>query len=144
MSEASQPAGEQATTSEVGVALSSFGFKFGLPQDAEWMVDVRMVRNPFWVPELRPHTGLDAAVRDYVLDDPVAVELVDRIHALLLWSARRYEDRGRDGLNLAMGCTGGRHRSVALVEALASRLRDDGLAVSIHHRDVDQPDPRYQ
>ena len=144
MTGAARSADEPAATTEVSVALSSFGYKFGLPTDAEWMVDVRMVRNPFWVPELRPHTGLDAAVRDYVMADPVAVELVDRIHALLLWSASRYEDRGRDSLNVAMGCTGGRHRSVALVEALASRLRDDGLAVTIHHRDVDQPDPRYQ
>jgi UPF0042 nucleotide-binding protein len=128
----------------VGVVLTSFGFKFGIPPDAEWMVDARMVRNPFWVAELRPQTGLEAPVRDYVLADPAARELIDRIHELLLWSSRRYAERGRESLSVAVGCTGGRHRSVALVEALGRNLRDDGVAVTIHHRDVDQPDPRYE
>ena len=126
------------------VLLTSFGFKFGVPPGAEWMVDARMIRNPFWVAELRPQTGLEAPVRDYVLADPAARELIDRVHGLLLWSAQRYAERGRESLSVAVGCTGGRHRSVALVEALAGHLRDDGLAVTIHHRDVDQPDPRYE
>jgi UPF0042 nucleotide-binding protein len=127
----------------MSVALSSFGYKFGLPEEAELVTDARMVRNPFWVAELRPHTGLDSDVRDYVLDDPVAVELMDRVGALVTWSALRSAGRGRDVLHVAVGCTGGRHRSVAIVEALAARLREDGLAVSVAHRDVDQPDPRY-
>ena len=125
----------------VAVTVTSFGFKFGLPPDAGWIVDARMVRNPFWVAELRSYTGLDAPVRDYVLEDPVAGELIDRMHALLLWSSQRYAERGRDVLSLAVGCTGGRHRSVAIVEALAERLRADGLTVTVTHRDVDVPDP---
>jgi UPF0042 nucleotide-binding protein len=128
----------------MSVALSSFGYKFGLPEEAELVTDARMVRNPFWVPELRPHTGLDPDVRAYVLDDPVASELIDRVRDLVSWSAERSAGRGRDVLNVAIGCTGGRHRSVAIVEALASRLREDGLAVTVAHRDVDQPDPRYE
>ena len=135
---------ETSSSAGVGVALMSFGFKFGLPPDAEWTVDSRIIRNPFWVAELRPHTGLEESVRDYVLADPTARELIDRVHALLLWSSQRYAERGREALNAAVGCTGGRHRSVAVVEALAGHLRDDGLAVTIHHRDIDQPDPRYK
>jgi UPF0042 nucleotide-binding protein len=135
---------ESVPAEGVRVALTSFGFKFGLPEDAEWVADARMIRNPFWVLDLRPLTGLDAPVRDYVLADPVAGELIDRLQALLLWSSQRYGDRDRESLNVAVGCTGGRHRSVALIEALGVRLRDDGLVVTIRHRDVDQPDPRYE
>jgi len=80
--------------------------------------------------------------RDYVLEDAVAHELIDRAHALVLWTARRYAERSRDHLTFAVGCTGGRHRSVAIVEALAGRLRGDGLSVAVTHRDVDVPDPR--
>ena len=133
---------EEASTPEVAVTVMSFGFKFGLPADAGWVVDARMVRNPFWVPELRSFTGLDDAVRDYVLEDEVARELIERTHALISWSAQRNAERGKDALSLAVGCTGGRHRSVVIVEALAERLRGDGLTVSVTHRDVDVHDPR--
>jgi UPF0042 nucleotide-binding protein len=127
----------------MSIALSSFGFKFGLPPESEVMVDARMVRNPFWVPELRPHTGLDPTVRDYVLEDPVAGELIDRVSELATWSAERSAGHGRDVLHVAVGCTGGRHRSVAIVEAVAAKLRAGGLVVTVSHRDVEQPDPRY-
>jgi RNase adapter protein RapZ len=133
---------EEGSPAAVNVTLTSFGFKFGVPPDAEWVVDARVVRNPFWVAELRPFTGLDESVRDYVLEDPVAGELVDRIHDLLLWSSRRYAERGRELLSVAVGCTGGRHRSVAIVEALAARLRDKRVTLTVVHRDVDIPDPR--
>ncbi len=106
------------------------------------MADARMVRNPFWVPELRPHTGLEEPVREYVLGDAVAQELIDRLRGLLRWSAERFAGRGREVMNVAVGCTGGRHRSVAIAEALAARLRDDGLDVTVSHRDVEKPDPR--
>ena len=133
---------ERESSDAVAVTLTSFGYKFGLPPDAGWVVDARMVRNPFWVAELRSYTGLDAAVRDYVLEDALAGELIDRTHAMVTWSSGRYAERGRDLLNVAVGCTGGRHRSVAIVEALAERLRGDGLTVTVIHRDVDVPDPR--
>ena len=126
----------------VAMTLTSFGFKFGVPDDAGWVMDARMLRNPFWVAELRSYTGLDVAVRDYVLEDEAAGELIDRTLALIAWSLERYAERGRDALNIAVGCTGGRHRSVAIVEALAERLRGDGRAVTVTHRDVDVPDPR--
>lgn len=142
MSETEALATEDASPAVVNLVLTSFGFKFGVPRDAAWVVDARVVRNPFWVAELRPFTGLDAPVREYVLEDPVAGELVDRIHELLQWSLQRYGERGREMLNVAVGCTGGRHRSVAIVEALAARLRDNGMTPTIVHRDVDIPDPR--
>jgi UPF0042 nucleotide-binding protein len=126
------------------IVMLSFGYKFGVPPTAEWMVDVRMVRNPFWVAELRPQTGLDPAVSAYVLEDPIARELIDRTHGLVLWSSQRYAERGRQTLSVAIGCTGGRHRSVAIVEALAARLREDGLIVAAGHRDVNTPDPRFE
>jgi RNase adapter protein RapZ len=143
VTEAASTASETGASGAVTVTLTSFGFKFGLPPDAEWVVDARVVRNPFWVPELRPLTGLDASVRDYVLEDPVARELIDRMHELVMWSSQRYAERGRELLSVAVGCTGGRHRSVAIVEALVARLRDDGVIPAIVHRDVDTPDPRY-
>jgi UPF0042 nucleotide-binding protein len=133
---------ETAPTGEVAVALTSFGYKFGVPSDVGWILDARMLRNPFWVPELRSFTGLDQPVRDYVLEDVAAHELIDRARDLLLWSSRRYGERGRDLLSFAVGCTGGRHRSVAVVEVLAERLRADGLPVTVTHRDVEIPDPR--
>jgi len=143
VTEAASTASEAESSRAVAVTLTSFGFKYGLPPDAEWVVDARVVRNPFWVPELRPFTGLDASVRDYVLEDPVAGELLDRVLAIMTWSSQRYAERGRELLSVAVGCTGGRHRSVAIVEALAARLREDRLIPSVVHRDVDTPDPRY-
>lgn len=142
MSQTAWMATEEGSPGTVNVTLTSFGFKFGLPPDAEWVVDARVVRNPFWVAELRPFTGLDASVRDYVLEDPIAGELIDRMHELVMWSSRRYAERGRQVLSVAVGCTGGRHRSVAIVEALAARLRDDRVMATVVHRDVDIPDPR--
>lgn len=127
---------------DLATSMMSFGFKFGLPAEAGWVVDARMVRNPFWVPELRSFTGLDEAVRDYVLEDEVARELIDRTHALIAWSAQQSAERGKHAVSLAVGCTGGRHRSVVIVEALAGRLRADGLTVTVTHRDVDVHDPR--
>ncbi|TMB92758.1 MAG: hypothetical protein E6J45_01770 [Chloroflexi bacterium] len=126
----------------LALTVSSFGYKFGAMPDADWVVDSRMLRNPFWEPELRPLTGLDERVRAYVLDQPEALRLVEWLSDVLRWAAPLYVERGRSALHLAIGCTGGRHRSVVLSEALAARLSDDGLTVSIRHRDVDKPDPR--
>lgn len=122
--------------------VSSFGHKFGASTGADWVFDARLVRNPFWVDELRPLTGLDAGVREYVLADPAAEELLGQAAGLLLWAAARSSNRGRRFLHVAVGCTGGRHRSVVLAEELAARLRGSGIEVMVRHRDVDKPDPR--
>lgn len=98
----------------------AFGYKDGVPADATWLVDVRFLDNPYWVPDLRPLTGFDEAVRRYVLDQPAAGELLDRLEGDVRWSAPLYQ---RDRLTLAVGCTGGRHRSVVVAAELARRLR---------------------
>ena len=123
-------------------AVSSFGFKYGPPVEADWVVDARFLRNPFWEPELRPLTGLDAAVHDFVWEQPAAREFVDRLSALVAWTLARAAEAGRTRLHLGVGCTGGRHRSVVLASELAERLREEGLAVVLRHRDVGRPDPR--
>jgi UPF0042 nucleotide-binding protein len=125
-----------------GVTVSSFGNKFGPHLEADWVVDVRMVRNPFWVDDLRPLTGLDERVREYVMRDPAAPELVTSVCRLLAWASPHYLERGRSFVHIAVGCTGGRHRSVVLSEAIAERLRAEGITVSVRHRDVHRPDPR--
>jgi UPF0042 nucleotide-binding protein len=124
------------------VAVSSFGYKFGPQVEADWVVDVRFLRNPFWDPELRPRTGLDVEVRDYVLADPHTDELCDRLSELLSWASTHYAAKGRRHLAVAVGCTGGRHRSVVVAEELARRLRAENLEVTVRHRDVGKPDPR--
>jgi UPF0042 nucleotide-binding protein len=124
------------------VVVSSFGYKFGSQVEADWVVDVRFLRNPFWDPELRPQTGLDAVVRDYVLADPHTEELCDRLSELLSWASTHYAAKGRRHLHVAVGCTGGRHRSVVVAEELARRLRAENLEVTVRHRDVGKPDPR--
>jgi UPF0042 nucleotide-binding protein len=126
----------------LALTVSSFGYKFGSLPDADWVVDSRMLRNPFWEPELRPLTGFDERVRAYVMEQDEAVHLVDWLADVLRWSAPLYMERGRDTLHLAIGCTGGRHRSVVLAEALAARLNDNGISAAVRHRDVDKPDPR--
>jgi RNase adapter protein RapZ len=119
--------------------VSSFGFKHGPLLESDWVVDARFLRNPFWEPELRPLTGLDEAVRAYVLDQPAARELVERLTDLLGWAAERTAAHGRSRLHVAIACTGGRHRSVVLACALGERLGATGLSVVVRHRDVDRP-----
>jgi UPF0042 nucleotide-binding protein len=124
------------------VTLSSFGFKYGPQLEADWVVDARMLRNPFWEPDLRPLTGLDAAVRAHVLDHPPGAEFVDRLEQLLRWTMAAMAERQRTRLHVAVGCTGGRHRSVVVASELAGRLRGEAVTVALRHRDVERPDPR--
>jgi RNase adapter protein RapZ len=114
----------------------SFGYKYGLPMDADLVVDVRFLPNPHWIPELRPHTGMDADVRDYVLGQAGAKVFLDRYHELLRLVGAGYVREGKRYLTLAVGCTGGKHRSVAMAEELTRRLVDDGVQTKVVHRDV--------
>ncbi len=118
------------------VDVVSFGFKRGMPRVADLLFDVRFLPNPHWVPELRPHTGLDDDVRDYVFGQDDAVEFVDRAWDMLQFLVPRYEQEGKAYLTIAVGCTGGRHRSVAIAEELASRLGDVDIDVLVRHRDI--------
>ena len=108
--------------------MLSFGFKYGLPLDADLVVDMRFLPNPHWIPELRDHTGLDQEVRDYVLAQEGAGEFLDRYVELLELIGAGYRREGKRYLTLAVGCTGGKHRSVAMAEELARRLAAEGIA----------------
>jgi len=114
----------------------SFGYKYGLPMDADLVVDVRFLPNPHWIPELRPFTGQDPDVRDYVLGQAGAKEFLDRYHELLRMLGAGYLREGKRYLTLAVGCTGGKHRSVTMAEELARRLADDGVQTKVGHRDL--------
>ena len=114
--------------------IISFGYKYGLPVDADLVADCRFLPNPHWVPELRPLSGLDAAVRDYVLSQPAATAFIDAYLAVLDVSLPGFEREGKRYVTLAIGCTGGKHRSVAIAEQLAARLA--GRDVTVSHRDL--------
>jgi len=116
--------------------VMSFGYKYGIPVDADLVVDVRFLPNPHWVPELRPLTGLDAEVSDYVVAQPAAREFLDRYSDLLHFIADGYLREGKRYVTVAVGCTGGKHRSVAMAEHLAARLVKDGVETMVVHRDL--------
>jgi RNase adapter protein RapZ len=128
--------GSDASTS-TRVTVLSFGYKYGIPMDADLVMDLRFLPNPFWIPELKDLTGKDTDVRNYVLSQEGAEEFLDRYHELLRLIGAGYRREGKRYLTLAIGCTGGKHRSVAISEELARRLSDeDGMAVKVVHRDL--------
>ena len=127
---------DSSTDSHLQVAVESFGFKHGLPLDADIVMDVRFLPNPYWDDTLRPLTGHDPQVRDYVLETAAGSSFVDEFGALLANLLPQYEGDGRSYLTVAVGCTGGRHRSVAVAEEIAARLRSQGVAVNATHRDL--------
>jgi UPF0042 nucleotide-binding protein len=126
------------SSSEGGMDTSvvSFGFKHGLPLDADLVFDCRFLPNPHWVPELRPLTGLDEPVRDYVLSAPDAKALLARLADLLELVLPAYQREGKSYLSIAVGCTGGQHRSVVLAEEIGSLIRHLGFNPTVHHRDL--------
>ena len=123
-------------TPPLTATVLSFGFKYGLPLDADLVVDARFLPNPHWIPELRPHTGQDAEVRDYVLGQDAAAEFLDRYTDVLRLLVPGYRREGKRYLTLAVGCTGGKHRSVAIAEEFARRLGAEGIAAVARHRDL--------
>ena len=127
---------QQGSTGRMTISLLSFGFKFGLPFDADLLFDVRFLRNPNFVRELKPLTGEDQAVRTYVLEDEEAKELLQHLEALLGFLLPRFERERRSYLTLAFGCTGGRHRSVAIAWQVKERLARLGYEVTLRHRDA--------
>ncbi|MCI9187385.1 MAG: RNase adapter RapZ [Oscillospiraceae bacterium] len=118
------------------VQVSSFGFKYGLPMEADLVFDVRFLPNPFYVPELRPLTGLDSGVRDYVFSGGQGEDFLHRLEEFVTYLLPRYVDEGKTSLVISVGCTGGHHRSVAIAHALAQRLREKSWQVSEQHRDM--------
>jgi len=122
----------------VSVHIFSFGFKYGIPIDADFVADVRFLPNPFWVPELRSLTGKDKPVSDYVLSSEGAEEFLDAYEKAIAIAIEGYAQEDKHYVTIAFGCTGGQHRSVAMSEALAKRLRARGLTVSVSARELDK------
>lgn len=120
------------------LAVTSFGFKKGAPRDLDLMFDVRFLSNPHWIRELRPLTGRDPAVREHVLSSGDAEGFLDRLHDLLAFLVPRYREEGKSYVSIGIGCTGGRHRSVAIAEELAGWLTGQGHHATVRHRDVDE------
>lgn len=120
------------------VAVTSFGYKHGIPRETDLLFDVRFLPNPHWVPELRPYRGTDAPVADYVLNHRDAAAFLDQIDALLGFLIPRFQAEGKSYLSIGIGCTGGHHRSVAIAEAIGRRLREEGIDAVVRHRDVER------
>jgi len=120
----------------LSVTVISFGFKYGIPVDADFVADMRFLPNPHWIPELRPHNGTDADVAEYVYAQPGASEFLDGYVAVLAGVAPGYLREGKRFMRIAIGCTGGKHRSVAMSEEIARRLRDLGHDAATSHRDL--------
>jgi UPF0042 nucleotide-binding protein len=119
-------------------SILSFGFKHGVPLDVDLLFDCRFLPNPYWDEDLRSHSGLEAPVREFVLGWPETAEFLDKLDDLLVMLIPAYVKEGKSYLTVAMGCTGGRHRSVALAEEVARRLATHGMAATVFHRDVDR------
>ena len=120
------------------VSVVSFGFKYGAPRDADLLFDVRFLPNPHWVPELRPHPGTSPDVRDYVQGNELYGAYMDRLRALLEVSLPAYVAEGKSYLTIAIGCTGGHHRSVVVAEELAGWIRGRGMPAVLVHRDLER------
>jgi UPF0042 nucleotide-binding protein len=126
------------TTRRMTLFLTSFGYKFGIPHDTDIILDVRFLPNPYFVNELRPRSGLEREVEDFVLGARETRVFLDRLYALLEFTLPLYEREGKSSLTLALGCTGGRHRSVVLIEELQKRFGGGPFRIHVKHRDIDK------
>ncbi|MBR4743058.1 MAG: RNase adapter RapZ [Oscillospiraceae bacterium] len=127
---------KEASWMPLTVTISSFGFKYGIPIDADTVLDVRFLPNPYYVPDLRDKTGMDQDVYSYVLDHPDSQEYMTRLVDLFRFLLPRYITEGKTSFVLAVGCTGGHHRSVAVARKLAEDIRSMGYPVELYHRDI--------
>jgi RNase adapter protein RapZ len=130
--------GDQATSSGLQVNVVSFGYKHGLPLDVDLVFDCRFLPNPHWVDELRPFTGLDPNVVEYVVNQEPTREYLGEIDRLLTLTLPGYEREGKAYLSIGVGCTGGRHRSVVIAERIAELLRRHDYRTAVHHRDIER------
>jgi UPF0042 nucleotide-binding protein len=126
----------EAAEPTMQTTVLSFGYKHGLPLDADMVIDCRFLPNPHWVDELRPLTGLDERVRDYVLEQPAAQEFLANLEGMLVQLLPAFVAEGKAYLTIALGCTGGRHRSVTIAEEVARLLRKHGMPAGVLHRDI--------
>ncbi len=123
---------------KLGVTVVSFGFRYGIPAHSDLVLDVRFLPNPYFVPELRSRVGTEPAVRDFVLSQPDAQAFLDRLYDFGGFLLPRYKAEGKSYLTIAIGCTGGKHRSVAIAGELARRLETAGQSVRLWHRDIEK------
>jgi UPF0042 nucleotide-binding protein len=123
---------------KLGVTVISFGFRYGIPAHADLVLDVRFLPNPYFVPELRSRVGTEPEVRDFVLSQPDALAFLDRLYDFGGFLLPRYKAEGKSYLTIAIGCTGGKHRSVAIAGELSRRLEAGGQAVRLWHRDIEK------
>ncbi|MEH6716057.1 RNase adapter RapZ [Parasphingorhabdus flavimaris] len=121
------------------ITITSFGFSRGLPNNIDLLFDVRFLANPFWVPELKQKTGLDPEVAEYVSNDPAYAEAIEKIMDMLTFLLPRYQEAGKAYVNIGIGCTGGRHRSVHVAERLSKDLRSAGFSPNVLHRNLASP-----
>ncbi len=127
---------QDATARRMTISLVTFGYKFGVPYDIDLLFDVRFLRNPFFVPELKPLTGEDERVQEYVFDDPSAAQFLEQLRGFFAFLMPLFERDQRSYLSIGIGCTGGRHRSVAIATKLKERFATLGYEVSVTHRDL--------
>ena len=131
--------GDEPGVETMQTSIVSFGYKHGIPLDVDLMFDCRFLPNPYWVESLRPLSGQDDAVREYVLGQPETQVFLDKVVDLLLSLEPAFVREGKSYLTIAFGCTGGRHRSVALADVLRTRLGEGGMTATVFHRDIDRP-----
>lgn len=122
--------------SNFAINISSFGFKYGIPSEIDVMFDVRFIPNPYYVPSLKKLSGNNKKVVDFIFRHEIASEFVDSVHILLRSMVKGYINEGKYHLNIAFGCTGGHHRSVAIANAVAEKFKKDGMRVRVNHRDM--------
>lgn len=130
--------GDRDRDDRTQITIMSFGFKYGVPSDADMVIDCRFLPNPHWVDDLRPMTGLDGPVQDYVGSFDLTTDAVERMEGLLELLVPAYVEEGKSVFTVAFGCTGGRHRSVAIAERIASWMRSTGIDPRVRHRDIDK------
>jgi len=131
--------GDEPGVETMQTSIVSFGYKHGIPLDVDLMFDCRFLPNPYWVESLRPLSGQDDPVREYVLGQPETQVFLDKVVDLLLSLEPAFVREGKSYLTIAFGCTGGRHRSVALADVLQTRLGEGGMTATVFHRDIDRP-----
>lgn len=121
---------------QMAITVLSFGFKYGIPVDSDLVFDVRFIPNPFYIPELKPFSGLDKPVNDYVLEQEETIEFLEKLNGMLDFLIPNYKKEGKRQLIVAIGCTGGRHRSVAIANEIYKSLHEKNYNVYIEHRDI--------
>lgn len=126
------------------ITLMSFGFKYGIPVDADMVFDVRFLPNPYYIPELKPHTGNDADVYNFVMKTQTAITFLDKLHDMCEFLIPNYVKEGKNQLVIAIGCTGGKHRSVSIANALFDTLKDMDYGIKVEHRDIEKDSQRYK